>query len=130
MEAQVAPAYSTAEAAASEATSAFCQDRLEDIWIIPVVKTELKFRQVQGQVFRAQFREIVIAHCGADAMEHVPSRAVIATADLPMNLQSRDPFFALAHQVDDLEPSLERIVGILEDRLGNDAEAIARPLAA
>src|SRR5207253_8786967 len=63
-------------------------------------------------------------HCGPDAMAHVPRGLVRATADLPMDLQGTDPLLTLHHQVNDLKPSSQRIVGVLKHRMRNDREAI------
>ena len=76
-----------------------------------------------------QLGKASILHRGADAMAHIPSRAVVAASDLAMDLQGADPLLALGHQVNDLEPSPKRIVGILEHGAGNDREAIAVPSA-
>jgi hypothetical protein len=77
-----------------------------------------------------QLREVFVLHRGSDALEHIPSCPIVAAADLAMNLKRADSFLGLAHQIDDLEPSLKRIVSILENRFRNDAEAIAVASAA
>ena len=48
-------------------------------------------------------------------------------SDLAMDLQGADALLALRHQVNDLEPCPQRIIGILENRLGDNREAIAVP---
>src|SRR5262249_24212983 len=58
-------------------------------------------------------------------MAHVPSGAVGTGADRAMDLESVDSLLALAHQVDDLEPRAERVVGVLEDRADERGEAVA-----
>lgn len=68
---------------------------------------------------------VFILHCGADSVAHIPSRSVVARTDLPMNLQCADSLLALGHQVNDFKPSLERIVGILENRSRDNREAVA-----
>ena len=70
-----------------------------------------------------------VFHRRANAMAHIPSRSVVPTPDLAMDLQSTDALFALRHQVNDLEPSTERIVGIFKHGLSNDREPIAVPPA-
>jgi hypothetical protein len=77
-----------------------------------------------------QFRKLFILHGRTDALKHIPSRPIITAADLAVNLKSADSFLALAHQIDDLKPSGQWIVRVLEDRLGDDAEAIAVATAA
>ena len=69
--------------------------------------------------------EVLILHRRANALEHVPSRTIVAASDLPMDLQSAHSLLALAHQIDDFKPSGQRIVGILENRLSDNAKAIA-----
>ena len=71
-----------------------------------------------------QLREILVLHRSADALKHIPSRPIISAADLPMDLQSADALLTLPHQIDDLKPRGQRIVGILENRFGDDAEPI------
>jgi hypothetical protein len=46
-----------AEAVASEASSASCQDRLEDVRILTVVMPELELREIERQVFLAYVME-------------------------------------------------------------------------
>lgn len=75
--------------------------------------------------FAHQLWEILILHRGADALALEPRCPVIAAADLTMDLQSADSLLALTHQVDDFKPRRERIVSVLENRLGDDGEAIA-----
>jgi hypothetical protein len=77
-----------------------------------------------------QFWKGFILHCCPDAMAHKPRRPIITAADLAMDLKRADAFLGLAHQIDDLEPSPERVVGILEYRLCDDAEAVAVTSAA
>ena len=52
--------FQHAEAEPSVATSASCYDQIENIWILSVVKSELKFVQVQGQIGLADF--VIAAH--------------------------------------------------------------------
>jgi hypothetical protein len=77
-----------------------------------------------------QLRKGFILHCRTDAMAHEPSGAIVATADLSVNLKGADSFLGLAHQVDDLEPSLKRVVRVLEDRFCDHAETVAVATAA
>ncbi len=64
MKTAVAPAYATAEAAASVATSAFSKDCPEDVGILAIVVAELIRTQVQWQIGLA---DIVILG-GADRL--------------------------------------------------------------
>jgi hypothetical protein len=68
---------------------------------------------------------IFILHRSADSVAHIPCRPVVTASDLPMNLKGTDSFLALRHQVNDLEPSPKRIVGILEHGPTDNREAIA-----
>jgi hypothetical protein len=71
-----------------------------------------------------QFWEIVVLHRGTDALAHIPSRSIITATNLAMNLKRADSFFGLAHQIDDLEPGGQRVIGVLKNRFGDDAKAI------
>jgi hypothetical protein len=57
-------------------------------------------------------------------MTHVPSGLVCAAPNLALNLERTDPLFAVQDLPKHLEPSLERIFGILEDRPADDTEAV------
>ena len=54
-------------------------------------------------------------HSGADFVAHQVSGVVGAEAHLPLDLKGRDSLFADGHQMYDLEPLPERLVGVLED---------------
>lgn len=77
-----------------------------------------------------ELRKTRIPHRGADSVAHIPSGPVISTSNLPVNLKGADSLFALRHQVNDLEPSLKRIIRVLKNRLSNDRETIAVSSAA
>jgi hypothetical protein len=70
-----------------------------------------------------------VLHRRTNAVAHIPSRSIVPTPDLAMDLQSADSLFALRHQVDDLKPSSERIVGIFKHGLADHGEPIAVPSA-
>ena len=72
-----------------------------------------------------ELRKAFILHRRADSMTHEPSSPVVAASNLPMDLQGANSLLALAHQVDDLEPSGQRVVRIFEDRFRDYREAIA-----
>ena len=62
-----------AEAEPSEATSASCYDQIEYVRILPVIKSELEFVQVQGQISLADF--VVAAVAAHDtALQERPER--------------------------------------------------------
>src|SRR5271155_5267988 len=72
-----------------------------------------------------QLLERLVLHRGADARAHIPRGFIAAAANLPMDLKRAHSLLRLAHQVSDLKPRHERIFGVLEDRAGDYAEAIA-----
>jgi len=80
--------------------------------------------------FAHQLGERTILHGRPNPMAHIPGRAVVAASDLAMDLQGTDAFLALRHQVNDLKPRSQWIVGVLKDRLGDDREPIAITSAA
>ena len=80
--------------------------------------------------FAHQFRKSSVLHRRPDAMAHIPRGAVVPAPDLAMNLQGTDAFLGLSHQVDDLEPRAERVVGIFKYGLGNDRKPVAISSAA
>src|SRR5581483_8519399 len=71
-----------------------------------------------------------VLHRDADAMAHVPGRLVAAGAEHPMDLMRAHALFRVVHQERDLEPLPQRVLGVLEDRSGDDGEPIAVPVAA
>src|SRR5579862_1687136 len=94
---------------------------------ILVLATDIGFVNFDGA---EQLSQPVILHRRANTHHHVPSRAVVARSDLAMDLKRADSLLALSHQVDDLKPSRERIVGILENGFRDDAESVAVTSAA
>lgn len=77
-----------------------------------------------------QLAESAVLHGGADAMAQIPSGAIGPAPDHTVNLKGADPLLALKHQIENLKPRLERVIGILKNRLGDDRKAIAVPSAA
>lgn len=80
--------------------------------------------------FAHQLRKARILHRGPNAMAHIPSRPVVAAPDLAMDLHGADALLALGHQINDLEPRPQRVVGVLKNGFCNDREAIAVSSAA
>ena len=66
-----------------------------------------------------------VLHGDADAVAHIPSRLIGASADHSMDLVCRHALFRVVHQEGDLEPLDQRIFRVLEDRSGDDREPIA-----
>ena len=54
--------------------------------------------------FAHELRKAPILHGRTNAMAHIPGGAVVAAADLPMDLQGADALLALRHQVNHLKP--------------------------
>jgi hypothetical protein len=79
-----------------------------------------------------QLRELRIAHRSAQPVAHVPSgaqrRSFIEIH--PPNLKRRDAFFALKNRPKNIEPDIERIFCVLENRPCGEREAISVALAA
>ena len=98
------------ENASAAASSASCYHITENIGILSVVVPKGKLRQYSFMAERI---------CGT-----YTSRAIVAAADLAMNLKRAYSLFALSHQVNDLEPSAKRVVGILENGLRDNREAV------
>ena len=80
--------------------------------------------------FAHELAKSAVLHRRTDAMAHIPGCAVVSAPDLAMNLQGTDTLLALRHQVNNLEPGPERIVGILEHGSRDYREAVAVPSAA
>lgn len=77
--------------------------------------------------FAHELSEPAVLHRRPDAMAHIPGRPIVAAADLAMDLQGADPLLALRHQINDLEPNRQGIVGVLENGLADDREAVTVP---
>ena len=72
-----------------------------------------------------QFVPRSVLHRGTDAMAHVPRSAVRSHAEHPLNLKGAGALLALRHDEDNLEPVGQRVLGVLEDGLGDNGEPIA-----
>src|SRR5207249_2051268 len=68
--------------------------------------------------------ELVVVHRGADAVAHVPSGAVAAGTDRAVDLKGAHSLLRLAHEVDDLEPRRQGVVGVLKDGADERREAV------
>jgi len=99
------------------------------IWLpmaILILATNVRFIDFH---FAHQLRKSAVLHRRSNAMAHIPGRAVVAAPDLAMNLQRADTLLALGHEIDDLEPGTDWVVGILKDGFCNDRKPIAVPSA-
>lgn len=63
--------------------------------------------------------------CCADFVADAVRRLVGAEAHLPLNLKRANSLFAGRHQMHDLEPVAQRLVGVFENRVDQDREPIA-----
>lgn len=73
----------------------------------------------------SELDELLAPHGGADSVTHVP-RGTVGTAPYDsMYLEGADPLLGGTHQVDDLEPGPQRVVGVLEDRSHERREPVA-----
>jgi hypothetical protein len=73
-----------------------------------------------------QLAELRILHSGAQTHAHVPRGLIGAGSEHAMNLECADPLLARDHQVQNLEPHNQRLLGFLEDGSGREREAIRR----
>ncbi|MEP6890305.1 MAG: adenylate/guanylate cyclase domain-containing protein [Nitrospirota bacterium] len=99
------------------------------IWLpmaILILATNVRFIDFH---FAHQLRKSAVLHRRSNAMAHIPGRAVDAAPDLAMSLQRADTLLALGHEIDDLEPGTDWVVGILKDGFCNDRKPIAVPSA-
>jgi hypothetical protein len=71
-----------------------------------------------------EFAKFLIGKTNPDSMAHRPSRTIRPCADHSMDLQSTHTLFAAQHKVDYLEPSLQGIIGVLENGSHQDRKAI------
>ena len=72
-----------------------------------------------------ELSEATILQSNSDPVTHVPSCAVGAHADGPIDLQSAHALFAGQHHVNDAKPRPKRIVRVLENGSDKQREAIA-----
>jgi hypothetical protein len=77
-----------------------------------------------------ELTKIRIVHSGAQPMAHVPSGAIVAAADLSLNLESAHALLAVENLPENFKPCLERIVSVLKDCARNYREAVGVALAA
>lgn len=80
--------------------------------------------------FAHELGKAAVLHGGSDSMAHIPGGFIRSATDLPLDLQGTDALLALGHEVNDLEPHAQVVVGVFKDSFGNDREAVAIPSAA
>lgn len=120
---------------------AFTRDRANDrglaavVLPLPLFLVPMLVRVLTANIrfihfhFAHELAKAPVLHGGANAMAHIPGRAVGPAANDPLDLQGANAFLALQHQINDLEPGLERIVRVFKDRARNHGEAVAVPSA-
>jgi hypothetical protein len=101
---------STAEAAASEASSASWYDSVEDIGILPIVKTESEFVQVQREIFCRHL--VVVADLIQPAEKDAPSPTSRGSSD---GLQRRRHAANRPAMVMNKPLDLDRLVTVIRD---------------
>lgn len=72
-----------------------------------------------------ELAKFFIAEANPDAVTHRPSGPIRSHSHHPIDLQSTYPLLATQHKIDDLKPSLQRIICVLENSSHQDGEAIS-----
>jgi hypothetical protein len=72
-----------------------------------------------------QLLEFFVGERGANSMTHIPSRLIGTEAHIPIDLKRAHALLAREHQVNDLEPHAQGLIGVFEDRPGKVREAVA-----
>ena len=75
-----------------------------------------------------QLLKLRVFHRSAQPHAHVPSRSVRSRSDHPMDLQSAHAFLAGQHEVQNLEPSEQRLLSFLKDGSGLERKAVGRAI--
>jgi hypothetical protein len=86
-----------------------------------VFAANVGFVDLHNAASSAHWRESSVAHCLTDAVGKKPS-GFHAARKHPLDLIGGDTFLAGAHQVDNLEPQMQRKVGTLKDGPLSDGE--------
>jgi hypothetical protein len=73
-----------------------------------------------------QLAEVRVFHSGAQAHAHIPRCLIRAGSKHAMNLQCADSLLARDHQVQNLEPHNQRLLGFLKDGSGRERETVGR----
>jgi hypothetical protein len=95
--------------------------------LVLVLSTEITFINFDNP---HELLKIRIEHAGAQSMAHIPSRAIVATSDLALNLECAHTLFAIENLPENFKPSLKRVVGVLEDGSRDYREPIGVTLPA
>jgi hypothetical protein len=73
-----------------------------------------------------QLPELRVFHSGAQPHAHIPRRLIRAGSEHAMDLQRAHSFLRRDHQVQNLEPHNQRLLGFLENGSGRERETIRR----
>ncbi len=92
-----------------------------------ILTTDIRFINLD---FAHELRKTAVLHGGSDPVAHIPSRFVGTAADLALDLQGADALLALGHEVNDLEPHAQVVVGVLKHGFRDHRESIPVPSAA
>jgi len=98
-----------------------------------IVMAILRFAANKGFIdfdLAYQLRKVAALHGCSNPVAHIPGRPIVAAPNLAMDLQGTNALLALGHQVNDLKPRPQGVIGILKDGLGNDRKPIPIPSAA
>jgi len=118
-------ACGSAENVARVAFSASCHHVPEYIRVLAVIVILATDEGFINFDFAHELGKATVPHSRPNPVAHIPSRPVVAAADLPVNLKGTNSLLALGHQVNDLEPSPQRVVGVFEYRFGDNRKTIA-----
>ena len=90
------------------------------ITVLPADKSFVHFDDAH------QFLELFIVHRGSNPRAHIPDGFIagFVVKHGALDLKGTHAFLRVQHQETDREPSLERILGILEHCAGNQREPI------
>lgn len=99
-----------------DAISAQVADVKTDIAVLKVAKPErlIRFHDLTSAAQRGREDAVLLGHGLANAMGQEPRR-LHGAFQHPLNLAGADPLLARAHQVDDLQPQMQRQMRGLED---------------
>lgn len=72
-----------------------------------------------------KLRELLVPHCRADTMTHIPCGLFLLTADDPFHVKRANALLCVEHEMGHNEPITERPLGILKDCPADNAKSVA-----
>jgi hypothetical protein len=72
-----------------------------------------------------QLAKLFVCHSSSNAVAHIPSRSVRPKPHHAMDLKGVDTLLTRQHEVNDVEPLAQWLIGVLEDRIDQNREPIA-----